>query len=143
MSLVGIIASLCTLTSEPMHAEASGGGHRVAPVVQRELRPRTIAPASVVGRVVDALGNAVANVTVVATPNLGAATPRPGAGPAPRVRTDRTGRFRFDRLPPGEYVFVTIHGQHASSVSPAMPVERHGARGLEVVLILGDAPLSA
>jgi hypothetical protein len=39
-------------------------------------------------------------------------------------------------------VFVTIHGAHASSVSPAMPVEPGGA-GLEVVLMIGGSSLSA
>ncbi len=142
MSIAGILAALCTLTSEPQHADAAvGSGHRASPpIVKREVRPATI-PAGVVGRVVDALGNAVANVTVVATPGyIGAAT---AVRPAPRARTDRAGRFRFLELPPGEYVFVTIHGDHASSVSPAMPVDRRHSRGLEVVLIVGGTVVSA
>ena len=142
MSLVGIIASLCTLTSEPQPAEASGSGERrVHPIVRHELRSRpapATAPASVVGRVVDALGNAVPDVTVVATPSA------PGAARATtRARTDRAGRFHFAGLAPGEYVFVTIHGAHAASVSPAMPVEAGNAGGLEVVLIVGGSSLSA
>jgi protocatechuate 3,4-dioxygenase beta subunit len=101
-----------------------------------DTRPR-IAPASVVGRVVDALGNAVADVTVVATPSA------PGSTRAStRARTDRAGRFRFAGLAPGEYVFVTIHGAHAATVSPVMPVEPTGA-GLEVVLIVGGSQISA
>src|SRR5687767_3284091 len=124
MSIAGILVALCTLTSEPQHAEASEGGavrsrparSLLQPIVKREVR-RAETP-SVVGRVVDALGNAVADVTVVATPSFigGPAS----AHPAPRVRTDRAGRFRFVGLPPGEYVFVTIHGAHAASASPAM-----------------------
>ncbi len=143
MSLVGIIASLCTLTSEPQHAEAAGGsGFRArTPLVRHEARTRLVptsprlAASSVVGRVVDALGNAVADVTVVATPS------KPGSRAATRARSDRAGRFHFAGLAPGEYVFVTIHGAHASSVSPAMPVE--GSGGLEVVLIVGGSTLSA
>lgn len=143
MSLVGIIASLCTLTSEPQHAEAAGGsGFRErTPVVRHEARTRLVptprlAASTVVGRVVDALGNAVADVTVVATPS------QPGSRAATRARSDRAGRFHFAGLAPGEYVFVTIHGAHASSVSPAMPVEP-GRGGLEVVLIVGGSSLSA
>ena len=154
MSLVGIIASLCTLTSEPQHAEAAGGPSRVeherrfTPVVRHEPGPRgsrasasdtrpRVAPASVVGRVVDALGHAVADVTVVATPS------EPGSARAStRARTDRSGRFRFAGLAPGEYVFVTIHGAHAASVSPAMPVDASSGE-LEVVLIVGGASISA
>lgn len=143
MSLVGIIASLCTLTSEPQHAEASGGSaaaraarERPVAVARHEARLRA-AQASVVGRVVDALGNAVADVTVVASPSM------PGSARAStRARSDSAGRFRFAGLAPGEYVFVTIHGAHASSVSPAMPVEP-GTGGLEVVLIVGGSSLSA
>lgn len=142
MSLVGIIASLCTLTSEPQHAEASAGAAHVSPdrrvvVARQEPRPR-IATANVVGRVVDALGNAVADVTVVATPS------EPGSARAStRARTDRAGRFRFAGLTPGDYVFVTIHGAHGSSVSPVMPVESGNAGGLEVVLIVGGSTISA
>src|SRR5688572_7232826 len=118
MSIAGILVALCTLTSEPQHAEASGGGAvRARPVVQplvkREIR-RAETP-SVVGRVVDALGNAVADVTVVATPSFLSGSTKSFAQAAPRVRTDRAGRFRFVGLPPGEYVFVTIHGVHAAT----------------------------
>jgi len=145
MSIAGILVALCTLTSEPQHAEASEGGAVrsrpvwAQPLVKREVR-RAETP-SVVGRVVDALGNAVADVTVVATPSFigGAAS----AHPAPRVRTDRAGRFRFVGLPPGEYVFVTIHGAHAASASPAMPVDGKHSHGLDVVLIVGGTVLSA
>jgi len=142
MSIAGILVALCTLTSEPQHAEASGGAVRpreVPPLVKREVRRADTA--SVVGRVVDALGNAVADVTVVATPGFAGMTT--SAHPAPRVRTDRAGRFRFVGLPPGEYVFVTIHGVHAASVSPAMPVDGKRSHGLEVVLIVGGTVLSA
>jgi hypothetical protein len=155
MSIAGLIVALCTLTSEPSSAEASAGGagHRETTPVRRpaakpiarpaprhEVRP-AIAPASVVGRVVDALGNAVADVTVVATPGyIGAATP---VRPAPRARTDRDGRFRFVGLPPGEYVFVAIHREYAPGVSPTMPVDQRGGHGLEVVLIVGGALLTA
>lgn len=147
MSIAGILVALCTLTSEPQHAEASEGGavrsrparSLLQPIVKREVR-RAETP-SVVGRVVDALGNAVSDVTVVATPSFigGAAS----AHPAPRVRTDRAGRFRFVGLPPGEYVFVTIHGAHAASASPAMPVDGKHSHGLDVVLIVGGTVLSA
>jgi protocatechuate 3,4-dioxygenase beta subunit len=148
MSLVGIIASLCTLTSEPQHAEASGSAfheRRFQPIVRHEPgrpskapRPSAVAPASVIGRVVDALGNAVADVTVIASPS------EPGSTRATtRARTDRSGRFRFAGLAPGEYVFVTIHGDHAATVSPAMPIEPGNAAGLEVVLIVGGSSLSA
>ncbi len=147
MTIAGFVMALCTLTSEPQHAEASGRSRArdVAPA-KRDVRPvaRQVhkpEAASVVGRVVDALGNAVADVTVVATPGwLGETTP---SQPAPRVRTDGAGRFRFVGLPPGEYIFVTIHGHHAASVSPAMPVDGKGSRGLEVVLIVGGTVLSA
>jgi hypothetical protein len=150
MSIAGILVALCTLTSEPELAEASAGGavrarpvkSMIQPIAKRELR-RTDAP-SVVGRVVDALGNAVGDVTVVATPSfLGAGGKMASAQPAPRVRTDRAGRFRFVGLPPGEYVFVTIHGMHAATVSPAMPVDGVRSHGLDVVLIVGGTVLSA
>jgi hypothetical protein len=142
MSIAGILVALCTLTSEPQHAEASGGATRqreAPPLVKREVK--AAATPSVVGRVVDALGNAVGDVTVVATPSFAAANPR--AHRAPSVRTDRSGRFRFVGLPPGEYVFVTIHGVHAATVSPAMPVDGGHRRGLDVVLIVGGTLLSA
>ena len=140
-AIAGIVVALCTLTSEPQHAEASSGA-AVRPREKPALKQvrRAEAP-SVVGRVVDALGNAVADVTVVATPSFIGG--KASAHPAPRTRTDRTGRFRFVGLPPGEYVFVTIHGVHASSVSPAMPVEASERRGLDVVLIVGGTVLSA
>lgn len=145
MSIAGILVALCTLTSEPQHAEASGGAARVretsAPLVKRVAR-RAEAP-SVVGRVVDALGNAVADVTVVATPSFILPGSKAAATPPPRVRTDRAGRFRFVGLPPGEYIFVTMHGVHAASVSPAMPVHGNERRGLDVVLIVGGTVLSA
>ena len=150
MSIAGILVALCTLTSEPETAEASAGvthahvsrsssfGASGAPVMKRAHAVET---PSVVGRVVDALGNAVADVTVVATPGVDG-TPV-STHPAPRTRTDRLGRFRFIGLPPGEYVFVTIHGVHAATVSPAMPVDGKSSHGLEVVLIVGGTVLSA
>jgi hypothetical protein len=143
MSIAGILVALCTLTSEPETAEASAGvthAHtaRIPAVVKHA---RAVQTPSVVGRVVDALGNAVANVTVVATPGVDG-TPVT-THPAPRTRTDRLGRFRFVGLPPGEYVFVTIHGVHAATVSPAMPVDGKSSHGLEVVLIVGGTVLSA
>lgn len=146
MSIAGILVALCTLTSEPQHAEASGGAtytrtSRIPAAAPYVKRVRAIEAPSVVGRVVDALGNAVADVTVVATPGVDG-TPM-STHPAPRTRTDRLGRFRFVGLPPGEYVFVTIHGVHAATVSPAMPVDGKGSRGLEVVLIVGGTVLSA
>ena len=142
MSIAGILVALCTLTSEPQYAEASGGASRLRetpPLVKRDVR--RVEVASVVGRVVDALGNTVSDVTVVATPSF--VTANAPAHPAPRVRTDRLGRFRFVGLPPGEYVFVTIHNIHAASVSPAMPVDGKGSHGLDVVLIVGGNVLSA
>ncbi|HUQ07341.1 MAG TPA: carboxypeptidase-like regulatory domain-containing protein [Kofleriaceae bacterium] len=149
MSIAGILVALCTLTSEPELAEASVGGAirarpvkaMVQPLMKREVR-RTETP-SVVGRVVDALGNAVADVTVVATPSFLSAGGKTTAQAAPRVRTDHAGRFRFVGLPPGEYVFVTIHGVHAATVSPAMPVAGGRSHGLDVVLIVGGTVLSA
>jgi hypothetical protein len=144
MSIAGILVALCTLTSEPQHAEASGGPARAretAPPLVKRVASRRAETPSVVGRVVDALGNAVADVTVVATPSF-VSTKAP-ATPPPRVRTDRAGRFRFVGLPPGEYVFVTMHGVHAASVSPAMPVDGNERRGLDVVLIVGGTVLSA
>ena len=144
MSIAGILVALCTLTSEPQHAEASeGAAVRTRPVrslVQPLQRVAKREVPSVVGRVVDALGNAVADVTVVATPSF--ISPGTKASAHPRVRTDRAGRFRFVGLPPGEYVFVTIHGLHAASVSPAMPVDNE-RRGLDVVLIVGGTVVSA
>src|SRR5690242_9661051 len=124
MSIAGILVALCTLTSEPETAEASAGVTHArtaripaagAPIVKHA---RALETPSVVGRVVDALGNAVADVTVVATPGVDGTPVTTHA--APRTRTDRLGRFRFVGLPPGEYVFVTIHGVHAATVSPAM-----------------------
>ncbi|MBE7448793.1 MAG: carboxypeptidase regulatory-like domain-containing protein [Kofleriaceae bacterium] len=105
----------------------------------RARRPPAGRAGTVVGRVVDALGNAVADVTVVATPGWIGATPP--AHPLPTTLSDRTGRFQFVGLPPGDYIFVTLHGIHASSVSPVMPVDRHGA--LEVVLIVGGPTIPA
>ncbi len=144
MTIAGIVVALCTLTSEPQHAEASTGGGAAARA--RKAKPaieqvRRVEVPSVVGRVVDALGNAVADVTVVATPSF--ISGKASAQPAPRARTDRAGRFSFVGLPPGEYVFVTIHGAHPSSVSPAMPVVGNERRGLDVVLIVGGTVLSA
>lgn len=147
MSIAGILVALCTLTSEPETAQASAG---VTPAHVSRIpasggpvmrHARAIQTPSVVGRVVDALGNAVADVTVVATPGVDG-TPVT-THPAPRTRTDRRGRFRFVGLPPGEYVFVTIHGVHAATVSPAMPVDGKSSHGLEVVLIVGGTVLSA
>jgi hypothetical protein len=142
MSIAGILVALCTLTSEPETAEASAGvTHARTARIPAVKHARALETPSVVGRVVDALGNAVADVTVVATPGVDG-TPV-STHPAPRTRTDRLGRFRFVGLPPGEYVFVTIHGVHAATVSPAMPVDGKSSHGLEVVLIVGGTVLSA
>jgi hypothetical protein len=149
MSIAGILVALCTLTSGPETAEASAGAgvtHAYVARIPASGGPvlkhaRAIQTPSVVGRVVDALGNAVADVTVVATPGVDGTPVH--THPAPRTRTDRRGRFRFVGLPPGEYVFVTIHGMHAASVSPAMPVDGQSSHGLEVVLIVGGTVLSA
>ena len=126
--LAGVIVAICTV---------AGSGHRAEATASRPAavrKDRDVRPAAVIGRVVDAFGRAIANATVVATPAS------PGRGlVAPRTQSDAAGRFRFVGLPPGDYIFVAIHGEHAGSVSPAMPVER----GLEVVLVVGADVISA
>jgi len=123
-----VLAAVCSMSS-PSRSDAAS--HRARPA-HRETRPAQ--PSQVVGRVVDALGNAVAGATVLATP----AHPGP-ARAVPRTQSDQLGRFHFVGLPPGEYVFVALHGDHAGGLSPAMPVER----ALEVVLVLDERRVAA
>lgn len=64
------------------------------------------------GRVVDATGRPLADVSVDAVAaELAGFTPRPHQRPA---RTDASGMFHFDDLPPGTYVF----GVHLTAYSP-------------------------
>jgi len=131
--LLGVIVAICTVAGGAHGAEASTrkpGVARKDAGARKDLRPA----AEVVGRVVDAFGHAVANATVVVTPA------RPDrTWNAPRTQSDASGRFRFIGLPPGDYVFVALHGEHAGGVSPVMPVERT----LEVVLVVGNTVISA
>jgi hypothetical protein len=139
--LLGVIVAACTITAAPPAKEANDARHARAvdvarrPTVppRRDLRLPSIRPAEVVGRVVDAFGRTVANVTVVATPALPG-----GSWLAPRTHSDRLGRFHFVGLPPGDYVFVALHGDHAGGVSPVMPVDDV----LEVTLVVGDSVIS-
>lgn len=128
--LLGAIVALCTAAGTParsVHTE---------PRRPDRLTPRpsaTRAIAAVIGRVIDPVGRAIPNATIIATP----AAPR-GRLYAPRALSDRMGYFRFDGLPPGDYIFVALHGEHSPGVSPAMPV----TRTLEVVLVVGDTEIS-
>jgi protocatechuate 3,4-dioxygenase beta subunit len=85
----------------------------------------------VVGRVVDARGHAVAGVLVVPRPTRGGGGQDPLGG---GVLTDRSGRFRFIGLTPGQYWFVAIHARYPFGSTPAMPVSDR----LDVSITLDD-----
>jgi hypothetical protein len=87
----------------------------------------------VVGRVVDARGHAVSGVLVVPRPTRGGGGRDPLGG---GVLTDRSGRFRFIGLTPGQYWFVAIHARYPFGSTPAMPVSDH----LDVSITLDDRP---
>jgi hypothetical protein len=86
--------------------------------------PRVVDPCKVVhatevvGRVVDAAGHAIAGASVIASP----ATTTGDGRTSKTVVSDRFGRFRLIGLPPGEYWFIGIHGDHPFGITPAMPV---------------------
>ena len=114
---------------------------RPAPVVSKAVRPallslatQTDLPASalteVVGDVVDASGQAVAGVLVVARPlSGGAGDPLLGG-----VLTDAHGHFRIVGLLPGRYSFVAIHGSYPFGSTVPLPVTDH----LDVAITLDD-----
>ncbi len=134
--LLGVIVAVCTIAGGSHRTEASASRKPtpVRPDVKTADARIAVKSAEVIGRVVDALGQVVGNTTVIATP----ANPSASAL-APRTHSDHLGRFHFVGLPPGDYIFVALHGEHAPSVSPVMPV----AKLLEVVLVVGDAVISA
>jgi len=71
------------------------------------------------GVVVDREGHGVAGALVVARPTDGVAGARdPLAG---GVMTDRSGHFRIEGLPPGDYAFVSLV-RGAIATTPEMPV---------------------
>ena len=84
------------------------------------------------GRVVDRHGRGVAGVSVIATPVV---ERRPVGR---NVVTDHLGRFRIVGLPPGDYWFIGVHGEHPFGMTPAMPV----ANRLEVAITLDLQVLS-
>ena len=69
------------------------------------------------GVVVDHEGHGVAGAFVVARPSDGGARDPLAGG----VVTDRTGHFRIEGLPPGEYAFVSLV-RGAIATTPEMPV---------------------
>jgi hypothetical protein len=99
----------------------------------RSRAERPVFRTEVVGFVVDADGRAIAGVSVIATP---VRSPRPIGS---STVTDRHGRFRMIGLPPGDYWFIGIHGDHPFGITPALPV---GER-LEVSITLDLAVITA
>lgn len=120
-SVVALVVVVCTLA---LPGVARAGGTRRPPA--RAAAPTSELAAQIDGRVVDAHGNAVAGVTVLAT----RADQRVVGRAHPRVESDRDGKFHF-ALPPGEYVFVALHRQLAG-LTPAL----HVLRALDVVLVV-------
>jgi hypothetical protein len=106
--VTGLVAALLVAVASPALATTHPHAPDPCKVVHRT---------EVIGRVVDGKGHAVAGVSVIAR--------RATDDDQPVGRTavsDRFGRFRLIGLPPGEYWFIGIHGDHPFGVTPAMPV---------------------
>jgi hypothetical protein len=122
-SAVALVAGLAA----PAHAGSS----------RRRLLPRegcrSAHATEVVGVVVDAAGRAVPNASVFAAPVTGARRARASA------ITDGAGRFKLVDLPPGQYFFIGVHGDHPFGMTPPMPVMDR----LEVAITLDLLGISA
>jgi hypothetical protein len=133
MVVVSVLVALLALgagVAAPAIALASSSDHGTArPYTEERARHRT----EVVGSVLDEHGRPLAGVSVIATP---VTTMRP-VGPA--TITDAQGHFRIIGLPPGNYWFIGIDGDHPPGMTPALPV---GER-LEVSITLDLAVITA
>ena len=120
----GMVAALVVAVASP--AFATTHPHAPDPC-------KVVYSTEVIGRVVDDKGRAVAGVSVIAQ--------RATDDDQPAHRTavsDRHGRFRLIGLPPGEYWFIGIHGDHPFGITPAMPVVDR----LEVAITLDQAVIA-
>lgn len=113
MARGSIIASAVVVVAG-LAAPAQAGSSRGRPLARDNCR--SARATEVVGVVVDAAGHAVPNASVFAAPVTGARRARASA------ITDGDGRFRLIDLPPGQYFFIGVHGDHPFGMTPPMPV---------------------